>query len=206
MRKFLTIVSMLMATSACATDNVTIMEYVFDDNYQEIRQAKISKPEELKVVEIPIDEDVVVQQAPQTYRLQTKTERYEERIPVAEIYAIPAERATNKFLDETRDIYEQNGSVFLYITALKKEDRRLPDGIYKAEQVTKKIIDGADVFKVVGDMKEADYILETSINNIGTVEDPIIEYKMILMDTDNKKINEWTEVIRRVYNDDHSWW
>lgn len=161
---------------------------------------------EMKVVEVSVDDNSTLPYPSLSYRLQTKTERYEERIPVAEIYAIPAERVTNKMLDQTRDIYEQSGVTFLYIASLKKNDRKLPDGIYKAEQVTQKIIDGSNTFQIVSDKKEADYILETAIDNIGSTEDPIIEYKLILTDTENNKINEWVEIVRQLHNDDHSWW
>ena len=86
-----------------------------------------------------------------TYQLPTRAERYEEYAPMAEVYAIPAARATNRMLDDTRDIYENNGDTFLFITDLKKADRKMPDGIYNAERTTRKIIEGSKTFKVVND-------------------------------------------------------
>ena len=44
------------------------------------------------------------------------------------------------------------------------------------------------------------------IDNAGTPEEPILVYKLILFDGKNNKINEWTETMRRVRNDDRSWW
>ena len=82
----------------------------------------------------------------------------------------------------------------------------MPDGIYSAARTTRDIIEGSKTFKVVNDMKEADYYLETVIDNAGTPEEPILVYKLILFDGKNNKINEWTETMRRVRNDDRSWW
>ena len=182
---------------ACSTNgDSTLEEMLFGE-----KSVKTAVPtyrntpgEDINIVEVDVDvepeddEDVIVDNAPGTYQLPTRSERYALYAPLPEIYAIPATRATNKMLDETREFYEQNGDTFLFITDLKKGDRQLPDGIYKAEQTTRKIIEGSKTFKA------------------GTPEEPILVYRMILLDKDNKKINEWVEMVRRVNNDDRSWW
>ena len=63
-------------------------------------------------------------------------------------------------------------------------------------------------YTVVNNLNDADYYLETQIKEIPVqgAETPIIEYKIILNDKDNNKINEWTETIRQLQNDDKSWW
>ena len=124
------------------------------------------------------------------------------------VYAIAATRATNKMLDESTDIYENNNSTFLYIMDPKKTDDSLPDGFYYARKTTRDIIEGSRTFKVVNNLNDADYYLETQIKEIPVqgAETPIIEYKIILNDKDNNKINEWTETIRQLQNDDKSWW
>ena len=212
MKNKLLAVSALLMLNACAHSEVsTLQDILFEDsdNQETIR---VETPEKLPVKEIEgveyvvEDRDNVVIYEPATYQLPTREERYANYAPTAEVYAIPAARATNKMLDETREFYEQNGDVFLFIASLKKADRKLPDGVYKAEQVTKKIIEGSDTFKVTGNKEEADYILETIIENNGTPEEPILTYRMILSDTENNKINEWSETIRRLQNDDRSWW
>lgn len=212
MKNKLLAVSALLMLNACAhSEDSTLQDILFEDsdNQETIR---VETPEKLPVKEIEgveyvvEDSDNVVIYEPATYQLPTREERYANYAPTAEVYAIPAARATNKMLDETREFYEQNGDVFLFIASLKKADRKLPDGVYKAEQVTKKIIEGSDTFKVTGNKEEADYILETIIENNGTPEEPILTYRMILSDTENNKINEWSETIRRLQNDDRSWW
>lgn len=207
MKKILSLFSVL-AIGACAnTESSTLQEIIFDDGeYTEVRRAPVSK--EMPVVEIErtAPEVEIVVDEPGTYQLPHRDERYERYAPTAEVFAIPAARATNLMLDETREFYEQNGDVFLFITDIKKADRKLPDGIYNAERTTRKIIEGSKTFKVVNDKDEADYILETIIDNAGTPAEPILVYRLILLDRDNKKINEWTETFRRVVNDDRSWW
>ncbi|MBE6452713.1 MAG: hypothetical protein E7012_04410 [Alphaproteobacteria bacterium] len=200
MKKLFAICSSFLMLNACATsEETTLRDVLFESSSVENNSEYIDN-NGFRIVEIPFDE------ATPTYQLPKKSERYEAIIPTAEIFAIPAARATNKMLDETRDIYEQNGNVFLFVSGLKKNDRNLPEGTYKAEQVTKKIISGSKTFKVVGNKDEADYILETIVDNIGTTNEPIIEYKLILTDTENKKVKEWTEIIRKLHNDDRSWW
>ena len=207
MRKTLIAICGPLGLAACAnTENSTLEEIIFDDgNYSETRRVTVQKQTPAPILEAPAA-NVEVVEGFGTYQLPTRAERYEEYAPMAEVYAIPAARATNRMLDDTRDIYENNGDTFLFITDLKKADRKMPDGIYNAERTTRKIIEGSKTFKVVNDKNEADYVLETIIENAGSPEEPILVYRMILLDTENKKINEWVETFRRVGNDDRSWW
>ncbi len=140
------------------------------------------------------------------YRLPTPGSPYLANAPTPETYAIAATRATNRMLDESGALYENNGSSFIYVTDLKKADRQLPDGVYNAAKTTKNIIKNSRTFKVVDNQEEADYILEPVIDNAGTPEEPVLVYKLILFDTDNNKAGQWTETLRRVRNDDGSWW
>lgn len=140
------------------------------------------------------------------YRLPTRSSRYMANEPAPEAYAIAATRATNRMLDETGALYDDASSSFVYIKDIKKADRQLPDGVYNAAKVTKNIVKNSRTFKVVDNQQEADYILETVIDNAGTPEEPILVYKLILLDTDNNKAGQWVETLRRVRNDDGSWW
>ena len=208
MKKNISLIPVLLALGACAgTEDSTLQNVIFDDGeITEVREATVSRQAPVKEIALPETEVEIVVDEPGTYQLPTRAERYEENAPTAEVYAIPAARATNRMLDESREFYEHNGDTFLFITDIKKGDRKLPDGIYNAERTTRKIIEGSKTFKVVNDKAEADYILETIIDNAGTPEEPILVYRMILLDTENNKINEWTEVFRRLSNDDRSWW
>ncbi len=125
-----------------------------------------------------------------------------------EVYALAATRSVNKMLDHSAEIYENNPAPKLYITEFKKLSKTLPDGLYYAKDTTKQIIEGSRTYIVVNNLNDADYYLETQIKEIQTQnsESPIIEYKIVLNDKDNNKINEWTETIRQLQNDDKSWW
>ncbi len=138
--------------------------------------------------------------APQNSRIEI------ERGITPQVYAIAASRATNKMLDDTADIYENNGNTFLFISDAKKDSDDIPDGFYKANQVTRGIIENSRTYKVVNNLNDADYFLEARVANVGTLETPVISYRIILFDKNNTKVKEWTETVRRLRNDDGSWW
>lgn len=123
-----------------------------------------------------------------------------------DVYAIAATRVTNKMLDNSGYIYQSPNDVFIYIMDPKKLDDRLPDGLHAARKVTREIISGSKNYKVATDLNEADYYIQVLVDNIGNELDPIISYKLILFDKNNQKIDEWVETIKRVKNDDRSWW
>lgn len=124
-----------------------------------------------------------------------------------EVYTIVATRAVNKMLDDTRSIYEKNGKAKIYVTETEIEDQ-LPNGKFLSERVTEQIIDASRTFVVVNNKNDADYYTETLIKKIEIEgnNSPMIQYKITLFEKDGKKVNEWTEVIRQVQNDDKSWW
>ena len=193
-------VFLLILVSCSNTREITIQDIMFDEMGNEVIA-------EQSVEAVRIPDKVPAAASPARYRLQTRSDRYDANHINPQVYAIAATRATNKMLDETAEFYENpDGDVFLYIADIKKADRKMPDGIYSAARTTRDIIEGSKTFKVVNDMKEADYYLETVIDNAGTPEEPILVYKLILFDGKKNKINEWTETMRRVRNDDRSWW
>lgn len=123
-----------------------------------------------------------------------------------DVYAIAAARVTNKMLDQSGYVYQKPDPVLIYITDPKKLDDRLPDGLHAARKVTRDIISGSKNYKVTNDMNEADYYLQVLVDNIGTEFNPIISYKLILFDKNNVEVDEWVETLKRVKNDDRSWW
>ncbi|MDD4556650.1 MAG: hypothetical protein PHE89_04925 [Alphaproteobacteria bacterium] len=124
-----------------------------------------------------------------------------------EVYSIVATRTVNRMLDDTKDFYEKPQPNRLYITETKLEED-LPNGFYLSQAVTKNVIEASRTFDVVNNLKDADYYTETLIKKIQIDESssPIIQYKMMLFDMENNKINEWSETIRQLENDDRSWW
>lgn len=155
--------------------------------------------------ETVVTEEIVIDEPYVPAPMQVQNVQIEQAV-TPQVYAIAATRATNRMLDETADIYENNGTTFLYIARPQILDETLPDGIHYARKVTKDIITGSNNYKVVNNLADADYILEASVENIGYEEDPVIEYSLILFDSQNNKINQWSETVRQLKNDDRSWW
>lgn len=190
--------------------DTTLSEMLFG---KECKNCKKTQP---VVVTVDAAEDEVVEADETVYldyaekdvlfRLPTRSSRYMINEPAPETYAIAATRATNRMLDETGALFEESEGSFIYVKDLKKADRQLPDGVYNAARATKNIIRNSRTFKVVDKPDEADYILETVIDNAGTPEEPILVYKLILYDDGNNLAGQWTETLRRLRNDDRSWW
>lgn len=125
-----------------------------------------------------------------------------------EVYSIVATRATNKMLDETSKIYDNAPSPTLYVKEVKRLNDELPAGLYLANKVTKDIINGSRTFSVVNNIKDAEYVLDVTVDKL-TIEgynNPVIKYHSVLSDNKNNKIQEWSESIQQVINDDKSWW
>ena len=127
-----------------------------------------------------------------------------------QVYAIVARRTLNKMLDETAPLYETKDDEVpsLYLRDVKIYDDRLPDGFYQAHKETQKILENSHTFKLTNNKYEADYFLETEIDTaeILNYDSPVIIYRLVLLDQRNGVIKEWKENIRRVRNDDRSWW
>lgn len=132
---------------------------------------------------------------------------YDETI-TPEVYAILATRVTNKMLDETFNIYEKSSAPTLYVMEVKKAHKDMPNGFYYSRKVSKDIIEGSRTFKVVNNMNDAEYYLEAVVIKIPLEDNitPAVQYKITMYDKNNKKINEWSEILQQVQNDDKSWW
>lgn len=152
-----------------------------------------------------VTEEIVIDEPYLPSPMQVQNVNIEPTI-TPQVYAIAATRATNRMLDETTDIYENNATTFLYVTQPQILDDTLPDGIYYARKVTRDILSGSNNYKLVNNPDDADYILEAAVDNIGYEEDPVVEYSLILFDNQNNKVNQWSETVRQLKNDDRSWW
>ena len=140
---------------------------------------------------------------------KTSTVQYNSDDITPKVYAIAATRATNKMLDDTQKLYQkQNSKPKLLVQKSHKVNQQLPDGFHYADKVIYDIIDGSQNFTMVSNLDEADYVLNVEVDaypNKG-IDTPIIEYKLILSDTDDNEIDSWTQDIRQLQNDDKSWW
>lgn len=127
-----------------------------------------------------------------------------------QVYAIVARRALNKMLDETGALYEteEDEVPSLYIRDAKIYDDRLPDGFYQAQKETQKLLENSHTFRLTNSKYEADYFLETEIDTVELkdYDTPVIVYRLILLNQRNGVIKEWKENIRKLKNDDRSWW
>ncbi len=116
-----------------------------------------------------------------------------------EAYIVVATRATNRMLQDTSAIYD-NGLSKIYVKDIELLSSDLPYGSHRLKGATKDIIKGSKTFDVVNNIKDADFVLESSAdwfvssnNNV-----PALQYKMSLLDKNGKKLDEWIEIIRQV--------
>ena len=195
MKKQLLSICALMMLGACANTEESSICEMFGWCY-------VPEPD---VKEIEIDQkDVVVD----GYDLAKRGYRYDQAdyILSPQVYAIVASRVTNDMLHDAPAIFAEHKNAPLYIAETTQVDRYLPDGPEAAGKASREIIEGSQMFNLVDSRDHADYILESSINNINTPERPLIEYVMTLYDAKGNKIESWSDSLRQVQNDDGSWW
>ena len=142
------------------------------------------------------------------YSLAKRSDRYREVSAsiTPEVYAIVATRTTNKMLAEAPAIFAQNKEAPLYVAKTVLVDRYLPNGASVAGQTAKEIIVGADMFNLTDNKADAEFVLESSVDNFNTPEVPVIVFNMELYDKEGNLKGRWSDNIRQVQNDDGSWW
>lgn len=123
-----------------------------------------------------------------------------------QVYALIATRTTNKMLDNSKVLYENLNRPTLFIMDPVKVEPSLPDGFYTSRKVTREIIEGSRTFSVVNNINDADYYLAIFIERRGNNDSPEIAYKLVLFNKQSQQIGEWVETIKRIRNDDRSWW
>lgn len=154
---------------------------------------------EINVQEVELEEK---------YILAKRGDRYEsaEYVIEPQVYRIVASRTVNKMLLDAPAIFATNKEAPLYIDKTVQADRFLPINPDVAENETKEIIIGSQMFNVVDKKEDATYILESSIRNIGSPEIPVIVYNLKMVDNSGVEYGNWSESIRQIQNDDGSWW
>lgn len=161
----------------------------------------------VKYVDAVTMEEISAEEA-EGYNFMKRGDRYDnaEYIISPQVYGIVASRATNKMLSETAGIVTDNKKNSLFISDTQIIDRYLPDGPLATSKATKDILYGSKMFNIVKDKTNADYVLESSVNNVNTPEIPVIAYELRLYDRQGKLLGNWGDSIRQVLNDDGSWW
>ena len=116
-----------------------------------------------------------------------------------EVYTVVATRATNRMLQDTAIIHE-NGVKRIYIKDVNVLSSDLPYGSHRIKGATRDIIVGSKIYDVVNNIKNADLVVEPSVDWFVTANSkvPALQYKMTLLDSNGKKVDEWIEVIRQV--------
>ena len=224
MTKWAALVGIIGCVSAC--ESLRVADFPEEETQQATTIEEIDNQEEY-VEYIDVPDDAFIEERERTESIQ---ELYDDDIPVynystafphrqkkdlemhvsPKVYEIVARRTINKMLDETAPLYEKpEGEIpLLYINRTTLEDKNLPDGLYIANAQVKKLIKNSKTFKVTNSKDEADYVLDTEIDTVEpkNIASPAIEYRLILQEKDGTIVEEWAEQIRRVQNDDKSWW
>ena len=144
----------------------------------------------------------------ESYMLAKRSERYDNASYNIDpqVYAIVAGRATTKMLIDAPAIFAKNKKAPLYIAETTQIDRYLPSGPDAAGKASKEIILGSRMFNIVEEKDAASFVLESTLNNIGTPEVPVIMYEMRIVDSKGAEYGKWSDTIRQIQNDDGSWW
>lgn len=161
----------------------------------------------VKYVDAVTMEEISAEEA-EGYNLMKRGDRYDNASYVIspQVYGIVASRTTNKMLSEIPGIVADNKDASLFITDTQVIDRYLPEAPRSAGKATKDILYGSEMFNIINNKAQADYVLESRINNVNTPEIPVIAYELRLYDNAGRLVGNWSDTIRQVLNDDGSWW
>ncbi len=122
-----------------------------------------------------------------------------------EAYTLLSNRAFNRFIKDTYDIYSKEPNLKLYMEKpiLKAED--LPAGYEKAFESFKAQVQNANAFQLTENADEADYTLSTTIDWFDTPSKdvPAIRYVVDLYAKDKTEAGSWSNVVKKASN--QSW-
>ena len=227
MKKLVILVGVVGCISAC--ESLRVEEFPEEENIQETmiegtidQESYIEYIDESEYYPEDIRDDIETESIQEVYGDEVPVYNYSTAFPnrqknqeiklevSPEVYEIVARRTINKMLDATAAMYEKPEVEIplLYINKTTVEDDNLPEGLYIANAQARKLIENSKTFKVTNTKDEADYILDTEIDTVEPKNSasPAIEYRLILQEKDGTIVEEWAEQIRRVQNDDKSWW
>ena len=125
-----------------------------------------------------------------------------------QLYTVLGARAINKMLTETEDLYkEDKPNLFISYPNVDNRNMIFSSPEY-AEVVAEDIIVGSESYNVVHASDSADYVLDTHISGatVAGKGTPVVAYRIILKDRQNKQIGTWSESVSQIANDDKSWW
>jgi len=122
-----------------------------------------------------------------------------------EAYMLAANRAFNRFIKDTYDIYSKKPNVKIYVRDPISKEKDLPAGLNKGVEVFKTQILNSHTFALTDNLNEADYTLATSAEWFDTPskEVPAIRFVTKLIDKEGNDVNSWSQIVKRA--DNKSW-
>lgn len=123
-----------------------------------------------------------------------------------EAYVLASNRVVSRFFKDAASVYGQQPNMRLYVKPAMGLSADLPGGLDKGTENFKKQVAGSYTFEIVDNPSNADYYLETTADWFDTPSKsvPAIQYKSALYDSNNNKIKEWVEIIKKADNS-QSW-
>lgn len=120
-------------------------------------------------------------------------------------YELAANRAFNRFIKDTYDIYSKNPNIKLHVDAPILKDNDLPGGIEKGTEVFKTHLQNAHAFELTDNVEDADYTLKTTAEWFDTESKtvPAIKYVVELLSKDGSQAGIWSQIVKRA--DNKSW-
>lgn len=131
-----------------------------------------------------------------------------EKEPVfhlTEAYEVAATRITNKMLNDTVEIYKKQPQPKIYIKETVKDETTADGRLETAQKAMRTLIKGTNSYIISETENDADFILESSVHNLNTSEQPTIQFKLNLNDKDSAPVQAWSIVIKQM-PEDQSWW
>ncbi len=119
-----------------------------------------------------------------------------------EAYRLASNRAFNRFIKDTYDIYVKNPNIKVYVKDGVAKDKDMPQGIDKGVEAFKTNLSNSHTFVLVDDESKADYILDTTAEWFDTPskEVPAIRYVVRLKTPNGNDAGAWSQIVRRADN------
>lgn len=130
-----------------------------------------------------------------------------EVIPaMPEAYILASNRVVSRFFKDASSVYSQKPHIRLYVKPAVGLSGDLPTGLEKGPENFKRQVANSYTFEIVNNPSDADYYVETTADWFDTPSKsvPAIQYKTVLYDSNNNKVKEWVEIIKKADNS-QSW-
>lgn len=120
-------------------------------------------------------------------------------------YELASNRAFNRFIKDTYDIYSQKPNLTIHVNAPIAKDNDLPGGIEKGVEAFKTHLQNAHAFVLTDDAENADYTLKTTAEWFDTESKtvPAIKYVVEMFAKDGTPAGAWSQIVKRA--DNKSW-